>query len=557
MNKYTGSPRCPLDPRIGQAPPRGAGKGRNRGLTGVALAFSLLIPVMAAAAPPSSPPTDHFLGDWGPTVTYNPGDIAIYNGTSYVSLNRNTDIVPQGNVADWAVLAAQGPQGLAGPQGPTGPMGPIGPAGATGPAGPTGAPGATGATGPAGATGPIGPTGSQGPQGQAGATGAQGAQGPAGPQGPQGPAGQNGSGVLTDNNGDTAAGASALHANTGQSNSAFGSNALNSNTSGNTNTAVGSFALADNTTGGSNTALGAAALLSNVNGSYNTAVGQDALSGNSSSGANTAVGFGALTGVIGNGSTAIGYNALNVSTGGNNTAVGSSALLYLATGNNNIAIGGSAGANITQGGSNITIYDVGQPFDNGVIRIGTNGAQTQTFIAGITGVTTGGTASPVVIDANGQLGTISSSQRYKEDVQPMAEASDKVLQLRPVTFRYKKPNAKGEKPVQYGLIAEEVADVLPDLVVTNKEGQPETVAYQTLPVLLLNELQKEHKALEGATQRIERDESELSALRDEVTALRQLTATLGSGEADRSDVKLAVVTSTPPLRSDESVSDRP
>jgi hypothetical protein len=134
------------------------------------------------------------------------------------------------------------------------------------------------------------------------------------------------------------------------------------------------------------------------------------------------------------------------------------------------------------------------------MRIGTQGSAgvvgsgvTRTFIAEINGVKTDLTGTAVVVDANGQLGTMSSSRRYKQDIQPMAEASERLLKLRPFTFRYKQPNALGEKPIQYGLIAEEVAEVLPELVVLNKDGQPESVAYHLLPSLLLNELQKEHR----------------------------------------------------------------
>jgi len=119
--------------------------------------------------------------------------------------------------------------------------------------------------------------------------------------------------------------------------------------------------------------------------------------------------------------------------------------------------------------------------------------QTAAYVAGIYGATTGNTSSAaVVIDSNGNLGTVVSSRRYKEDIQPMADASDRLLRLRPVQFRYKKPKANGDKPIQYGLIAEEVAKVIPELVVNNKDGQPETVAYHLLPAMLLNELQKEH-----------------------------------------------------------------
>jgi len=174
------------------------------------------------------------------------------------------------------------------------------------------------------------------------------------------------------------------------------------------------------------------------------------------------------------------------------------------------------------------------------MRIGFNygnvATQTATFIDGISGATTGLPGAAVVIDANGQLGTISSSRRYKEDIQPMADASDRLLNLRPVQFRYKKPDANGEKPIQYGLIAEEVAEVLPELVVTNKDGQPETVAYHLLPAMLLNELQKEHGQLtkqkkviqDQAAQiaKLEAQASEVEALKARLKELERITTLL-------------------------------
>jgi hypothetical protein len=147
--------------------------------------------------------------------------------------------------------------------------------------------------------------------------------------------------------------------------------------------------------------------------------------------------------------------------------------------------------------TNIEIGNAGVPAESDTIRIWTNGTQTKAFVAGIHGVTTGLAGAAVLVDANGQLGTVSSSRRYKEDIQPMADASDRLLKLRTVKFRYKQPDAQGDKPIQYGLIAEEVAGVFPELIVRNLKGEPETVAYHILPALLLNEYQKEHKQLEA------------------------------------------------------------
>jgi hypothetical protein len=170
-------------------------------------------------------------------------------------------------------------------------------------------------------------------------------------------------------------------------------------------------------------------------------------------------------------------------------------LLYSTTGSNNIAVGQEAGFWVTTGSNNIEIGNQGTQVDDAVIRIGTQGLQTNTYLAGVRGTNvTGGVA--VMVTAAGQLGVVSSSRRYKEDIRSMGDTSDRLLKLRPVTFRYKKADESGQKPEQYGLIAEEVAKVMPELVIFNEKGQPETVAYQTLAPLLLNELQKEHKQME-------------------------------------------------------------
>jgi hypothetical protein len=113
-------------------------------------------------------------------------------------------------------------------------------------------------------------------------------------------------------------------------------------------------------------------------------------------------------------------------------------------------------------------------------------------VSGVSGIATGdNNAVPVVIDSNGQLGTLSSSRRFKTDIQDMGEASSGLLRLRPVTFRYKKPFANGSQPIQYGLIAEEVAEVYPDLVARSADGEIESVKYQVLDSMLLNELQRQ------------------------------------------------------------------
>lgn len=218
---------------------------------------------------------------------------------------------------------------------------------------------------------------------------------------------------------------------------------------------------------------------------------------------NTAIGSGALEHNIGSGNTASGVDALHANaTGRDNTASGSFALAN-ATGNNNIGIGYNAGLNVAAGNNNIEIGNPGVSTDSGVVRIGTAGTQTSFFVAGVRGVTTGGSgAVPVVIDANGQLGTVSSSQRFKEDIRDMGDSSNGLLRLRPVTFRYRQPYADGSQPMDYGLIAEEVAKVYPDLAVKAADGQVETVQYQKLTPMLLNELQKQHRELDKQAETI-------------------------------------------------------
>jgi hypothetical protein len=188
-------------------------------------------------------------------------------------------------------------------------------------------------------------------------------------------------------------------------------------------------------------------------------------------------------------------------TGQNNTFVGydTGNNFNLPGGQSNIFLGFAAGNNNTGGSNDIYIGNDGctSPCtEAGVIRIGTAGSQTSTYIAGIYGVTTSiNGAVEVMIDSNGNLGTVSSSRRYKEDIRDMGDASSGLLSLRPVTFRYKKPFDDGSKPIQYGLIAEEVADVYPDLVARSADGQVETVKYQVLNSMLLSELQKQHATI--------------------------------------------------------------
>jgi hypothetical protein len=329
-----------------------------------------------------------------------------------------------------------------------------------------------------------------------------------------------GAGALASNTtgtGNTATGSQALQNNTtGILNTATGNVALQFNTTGDGNTATGDQALGFNTTGSDNTAAGNGALRQNTTGMFNTATGSGAMNFNTTGAGNTAAGYGALfyNTVAGN-NTATGRFALtNNTTGNSNTASGANALQNNTTGNNNVAIGFEAANNVSGGNSNnIHIGSPGAASDSGTVRIGTSATQTSFFVAGVGGVTTGNNnAVPVVIDSNGQLGTVNSSRRFKEDIQDMGGASSGLLRLRPVTFRYRQPFADGSKPIEYGLIAEEVAEVYPDLVAHSADGQIESVKYQVLDSMLLNELQKEHQQVQQQTEEIRLLQTRLAAL---------------------------------------------
>jgi trimeric autotransporter adhesin len=306
----------------------------------------------------------------------------------------------------------------------------------------------------------------------------------------------------TDGSFNTAVGAGTLIATSGEQNTATGAGALLSNSTGFRNTANGVFALFNNTAGFSDTASGAFALFNNTTGGTNTANGESALYINSTGDGNTATGWSALrNNSAGSSNTAAGYQALFFNhTGDNNTSVGVAALVSSTTGSNNTALGYGAGSNIFAA-------------DN-VICIGANVAGVDVsdtcFIGNIRDVTTqNGDAIGVVIDSAGQLGTISSSARFKKEIKPMDKASEAVLALRPVTFRYK--SDKTNTP-QFGLIAEEVAKVNPELVVRNKDGEIYTVRYEAVNAMLLNEFLKEHR-------RNEEKEATIAELKKELQAM--------------------------------------
>ncbi len=296
---------------------------------------------------------------------------------------------------------------------------------------------------------------------------------------------------------NTASGNAALYYNTtGTRNTASGVNALFHNTDGVNNTATGNNTLGFNTTGSRNTASGYEALFHNTDGVDNTASGAYALSSNTTGDSNTATGYNALlANTTGSFNMATGDFALSSNTTGSfNVAAGGAALTNNTIGRCNIALGDSAGYYLTTGSDNIAIGNLGVAAENNTIHIGTAGTHTRAFIAGIRGIATGvANAIPVLIDSNGQLGTVSSSRRFKEEIADMGDATERLLELRPVVFRYKPEVQSGDRPLEYGLIAEEVAEVFPDLVVYDEEGQPFTVKYHLLSSMLLNELQKLHE----------------------------------------------------------------
>jgi hypothetical protein len=283
-------------------------------------------------------------------------------------------------------------------------------------------------------------------------------------------------------------GAAFLH-NFGTGNTFVGSGAGNMSMSGFSNSAFGSNALHSNTVGENDSAFGHSALQSNNFGQANSAFGAQALQNNTSGGFNSAFGAGAL----------LNSNNTNANNASGNSAFGWNALVSLLTGNHNIAIGVLAGDQLMGDETNdILIGSFGVTGESNTIRIGgpiTAGGPTQTaaFIAGISGATSAAGVG-VFVNANGQLGTLTSSQRFKHAIANMGAESDLLMKLRPVAFYYK-PELDETQTRQYGLVAEEVAQVAPDLVVFDKDGQPQTVRYHFVNAMLLNEVQKQRRTI--------------------------------------------------------------
>ena len=312
---------------------------------------------------------------------------------------------------------------------------------------------------------------------------------------------------------NTAVGAGALLTNNADGNTAVGAAALLSASTGFFNTATGSSALRSNTIGFQNTANGIAALYSNTTGIDNTATGAAALHDNQVGGFNTATGFQALAQNTAGFNTATGTDSLlNNTTGNHNTANGVSALHQNTSGNNNIGLGNGAGAVLTIGSDNIDIGNPGTPGESSTIRIGIQDFQTATYIAGISGAdATGGDA--VYVTGDGKLGTVISfsSERFKDEIKPMDRSSEAILALKPVTFRYKEKFDPKRIP-QFGLVAEEVEKVNPDLVKRDRDGELQTVRYDAVNAMLLNEFLKEHSKVEQLEATVLRQQGQIEAL---------------------------------------------
>lgn len=337
---------------------------------------------------------------------------------------------------------------------------------------------------------------------------------------------------------NTAVGSSSASSNTsGTGITAIGYLALNLNTTGNNNTAVGINALKVNTTGGGNVAVGDNTLIANVTGIQNTAIGSNALGSNASGSNNVAVGFKALFVNASTNNCAVGSGALQGNTnGGQNTALGRIALfantigsnnvavgfqaLRLTTGDNNIGIGSNAGSALTSGANNIDIGNIGVAAESNTIRIGTTGTQNACFISGINGQTSA-SGIAVLVNSSDQLGTTTSTRNHKENIESMAHMSSQFRQLRPVTFQYKAPYDDGFKLKQYGLIAEEVSDVMPQLVQYDNQGNPFTVRYHFLTPLLIQVWKEHDEIINKQEETISLQQRRIDELMTRIVALEQ------------------------------------
>jgi hypothetical protein len=332
------------------------------------------------------------------------------------------------------------------------------------------------------------------------------------------------------------------HDTAGKSNTATGVRALFSDTTGSNNTATGVYALYGNTTGWYNNAVGAYALANNISGNYNTANGYGALYRNTAD-ANTANGFAALyLNTTGSLNTANGYLALNHNTfGAANTATGYRALDSNTTGTFNTAIGDQALSRNTTGFANTAIGDgagLDQTTGAGNVYIGSGitgvaGESNACYIASIFGQLSA-SGIPVLVNSSNKLGTTTSSKRFKEDIKSMDKASEAILALRPVSFRYKKEiDPAGTS--QFGLVAEDVEKVDPELVVRDKEGKPFTVRYDAVNAMLLNEFLKAHRKIreqEATISQLKKGMEVFAAtLKEQAAEIQKVSAQLEAGRS--------------------------
>ena len=300
---------------------------------------------------------------------------------------------------------------------------------------------------------------------------------------------------------NTAIGVQALYFNTASGNTAAGAFALLQNTTGVNNVANGDGALQNNTTGSDNTATGYQALSSNIDASGDTANGSQALLNNTNGSQDTATGAQALFfNTTGFNNTAVGSGALFSNTAGHdNTAVGTNAL-GSSTGNFNIALGDLAGNDVTTAGNVICI---------GADVRGAN-VSNSCYIGNIFNATSSGGLG-VLVNADGKLGTTTSSRRFKDDIKSMDHASEAILALKPVTFHYKKEIDPAGMS-QFGLVAEDVEKVNPDLIVRDKEGKPYSVRYDQVNAMLLNEFLKEHHKVQELEVTVAQQRQEMKAV---------------------------------------------
>ena len=457
-------------------------------------------------------------GDWDTGQSYQKYDAVHHNGSSYIAIltHQSSPANQPPSLSAWNLMADKG---LQGPQGLKGDKGDQGIQGIQGLPGLKGDKGDQGIQGP---PGPLNPNVSMDAATYKTAVGMYSLQSNTGERNTS--LGHAALHANSTGNRNTAVGNGALYANMegyqntavgtgalnlnqdGYGNTAVGNTALNQNYDGYANTALGNGALYANTGGDENTAVGTSALYSNITGSANTAMGRWALFYNTGGGSNTAVGYYSLSlNNTGYSNTAIGFRSLYHNEGGYNTAVGSYALNGATEGSYNTAVGDNAGyypdGDFTGSGNIYLGYNAGplSATESLTIRIGRN--QTETYIAGIYSGTASGRA--VYVNSNGKLGTVTSSRRYKEDIADMGDASSNLMKLRPVSFYYRSEYSDGPRTLQYGLIAEEVAEVYPDLVIYDpKTGQPETVSYHLVNAMLLNEVQKQQRKIQDLEERL-------------------------------------------------------